>query len=148
MVIVFYTQNNPTTKVEKTLENGVVINGALRDRTSVLNPVVTIKSNEIPIYNYCYIPMFKRYYFITDIESVNNGLVKIECKVDVLTSFANEIKNSLAKTKTSMNGNEYYNGVEIGQEVRTITQQIDFPKSPFNENGEIILVAINGTGVV
>lgn len=148
MNIILYNQTNPINKIDKILTNGVTKNGTLHDMTSILNPSIAIKTITIPYYNYCYIPQFNRYYFITNISHVNNGLMQIDCKVDVLTSFSDDIKNSLAKTKISMNPNEYYNGVEISQEVRNETEKIIFPKNPFNEHGEIILVAINGTGVV
>ena len=134
--------------IDKPLTNGVEIEGALREQTSILNPMFTIRTAIIPSYNYCFIPSFNRYYFITDIESVNNELVKIECKVDVLKSYATDIKQSLAKSKQAISNNPYYDKIEIGQEVRTTQQIINFPNTPFDEIGSIILVAINGTGVV
>lgn len=148
MKITFYEINTPTNQLVKPLENGVEVEGALRDSASILTPSFNIEAKITPVYNYCFIPSFNRYYFITDITRVNNNIVRIECKVDVLMSFANDIKNSLAKAKQAINANNYYNKAEIGVEVRTTETKIDFPNKPFNENGTIILVAINGTGVV
>lgn len=147
MEITFYESTNPVNLIDKVLENGVTKTGALREGASILTPVFNVESATIPTYNYCYIPSFRRYYFITDITSVNSGIVRIECKVDVLKSFATEIKQSLAKSKRAISNNGYYNKVEIGTEVRTETEKINFPTNPFNENGTFILVAINGTGV-
>ncbi len=147
MNIVFYVQTNPSNKLEKELTNGVNANGVLRNQTSILTPSINIVSKAIPPYNYCYIPSFKRYYYITNIESVRDGLVKIDCKVDVLKSYVSEIKRAKAKAKTAENINPYYDGLNIENEVRYETEQINFPKIPFDETGEIILVGINGTGV-
>lgn len=41
----------------------------------------------IKTFNYCYIPEFKRYYFIENITSIRNNIWEIEMKVDVLMSY-------------------------------------------------------------
>lgn len=49
--------------------------------------------NRLLNYNYAYIPDFNRYYFITNISSYRTNLWRIDMKVDVLMSYANEINN-------------------------------------------------------
>lgn len=148
MEITFFECNSPVIMVDKVVENGITVNGKLRENSSILTPSFNIESDVIPSFNYCYIPQFNRYYYITDITSVNSKIVRIECKVDVLKSFSTDIKNSLGKTKQAIKNNGYYEKTEIGVEVRKDTEKVDFPNKPFDENGSIILVAINGTGVV
>ena len=65
--------------------------------------------------NYCYIPEFKRYYYITDI-TVSQQRIFVKCKVDVLMSYADEIynmsgyykrSNKVANTNTYLVDNKY-----------------------------------------
>ena len=64
------------------------LTGNLRNETSVTNPTIIIESNvnDIAECNYFYIPQFHRYYFVTDIRSIRNGLVEISGHCDVLTT--------------------------------------------------------------
>lgn len=43
--------------------------------------------------NYIHIPEFNRFYFITNITSIKNNLWQIDCKCDVLMSYAAEIRD-------------------------------------------------------
>lgn len=69
----------------------------IKSVSSILNPVIDIvdKSgqNKIPLYNYAYIPEFKRYYFITDI-TYDIGIWTLSLSVDVLASFRSDILDS------------------------------------------------------
>mgnify|MGYP006928575344 FL=1 len=68
--------------------------GVLKESTSIINPVFRIEGNlsEFAYCNYVSVPTFGRYYFVNDITSIRNGIIELSCHVDVLTSFANEIK--------------------------------------------------------
>lgn len=46
--------------------------------------------------NYCYIDTINRYYYVTDVEYLSNGLTRLHLKVDVLASFRNSISNVTA----------------------------------------------------
>lgn len=64
--------------------------------SSVIDPVLEIKktgSVEVFNYNYCYIPDWRRYYFITNC-TFNMGLWLVNCTVDVLASYKDSIKAS------------------------------------------------------
>ena len=47
--------------------------------------------DDIPTFNYVYIPVFNRYYFVDNIVSVRNRLWRISMSVDVLMSFKEQI---------------------------------------------------------
>lgn len=72
----------------------------IKDNTSVLEPVLDLylsgtDPDDTPIgsgYNYCYIPKWNRYYFITDWKYVR-GIWTCSCRVDVLASFKTAIGN-------------------------------------------------------
>jgi len=71
------------------------VRGVLRDNSSIVNPSILIElnfgSSATPTFNYAYIPFFNRYYFITDITSVENGLWLVTMKCDVLMTYKDGI---------------------------------------------------------
>lgn len=66
----------------------------LRLPVDILNPTILIKGllTDFTEYNYAYIPGFRRYYFIKNIQSMSTELVTIELTVDVLMSFRDSLK--------------------------------------------------------
>lgn len=98
-------------RIGKSISTLYTASGALREGTSILNPVIRISGANIPTLknaNYMYIPEFSRYYFITDIKSVRNGLVEISGHVDVLQTYASQIKNNTAIIKRNSNSWNLY----------------------------------------
>lgn len=94
MQIILYVTTSEPNRVKKTLNNANTLQGTLKTETSIMNPVIDIAgTNTILSYNYCYIPDFKRYYFITDIVVVRNGLFRLSLSVDVLQTYWNELQN-------------------------------------------------------
>lgn len=59
---------------------------------SVLNPVFVVPASEVYTYNYAYVPLLHRYYYITDIIALENNMLEIHMQVDALQSFKTEIK--------------------------------------------------------
>lgn len=91
--IQLYNNKSPSNFVNKSIELIGSGTGTLRESTSILNPVVTfstvIQSQLISSANYAYIDEFNRYYYITDIVSVVNGMWSISLHVDVLMTYKN-----------------------------------------------------------
>ena len=96
MTIIFYNSENEKNVVVKQLSNGTTMTGTLRMPTSVLNPVVIIENATFPTWNYAYISEFNRYYFVTNVVSINEKIWQIEMKVDVLMSFSATILTQTA----------------------------------------------------
>lgn len=91
--IFLYNFSDDVRKIDKTLTNEYQTNAILKDATSTQNPVINIQTTDnLSQYNYLYIPNFGRYYFIDDIISVRNNLWQIQCSVDVLMTYSEEIK--------------------------------------------------------
>lgn len=65
----------------------------VKTSSSIINPVIELKVNNVPEFNYCYIEEFRRYYHITDITS-SMGIWIISCACDILASFRDDILNS------------------------------------------------------
>lgn len=66
------------------------ITGTLRQATSLTNPIIRIEYPMIN-FNYVYIPLFERYYYVVDVVSIVNGLWELSLSVDVLYSYKTEI---------------------------------------------------------
>lgn len=107
-------------KLFNTLDAANVINKSLvlkkqydltfKEPVSVINPTLTLKidnSFNIQECNYCFISDFNRYYFIQDIQFVNNGIYKIYLECDVLESFKDDILSSHAEIKKVVSEGDY-----------------------------------------
>lgn len=94
------TTSDPNYVVNKTVTTQLTLTCNLKDETSVENPTILVAtSNNISGYNYMYIQEFGRYYFITDIVSVRDGLWAVSGHVDVLYTYASGIKGCTATLK-------------------------------------------------
>lgn len=145
MNLTLYVNNSEKNVIGKNLTNDFQLSGTLRDATNIINPVILIELNEIGNYNYCYIPDFKRYYFITDITVIRTGLFAISLMVDVLQSFQTSIKNlSVILLNTQNVGtNNYLPSQVFRNNVKTKTDIINFPNG-LNDSGEFILITAGG----
>lgn len=99
-------------RVDKTLTDLASLSGALRNDTSIIEPVFRIEG-DIAQYltaNYCTVPAFGRSYFINNIRSLRAGLFEIDCHVDVLSSFKTGLRtNSAIIHRSERNWNLYLN---------------------------------------
>ena len=86
--IKFYIFNKKenSTKRPSSNDGEVVFNCLLKEPCGILNPTIALKLSDDPHqYNYCYIPKFNRYYFITE-WIYENSLWYGTCQVDTLAS--------------------------------------------------------------
>ena len=68
--------------------------GQLTEECDILNPSILLQYDDTTplfMYNYVFIPLYWRYYFITSIVSVRKGLWRIGLHVDVLYSYETDI---------------------------------------------------------
>ena len=77
----------------KTITTIASMSGYLRDDSSVIDPVILVEGgiSTLAGANYMTISEFGRSYFITNIESVRNNLVRVTGHVDVLTTYKDAI---------------------------------------------------------
>lgn len=102
MTIRFYKYNGDLRKVNKKIDDSTELrieNALWLDDTNLLTPRVSFVYNfkniiNVLSYNYCYIPYFGRYYFVTDVIRKNGNVVEFNLKVDVLKTYANDILES------------------------------------------------------
>lgn len=145
MDITLYKNNSEKNKIRKKLSNEHTLSGTLRNESNVVNPAIIINIDNPTVYNYVYIPMFGRYYFITDYVSMRTGIWQINLKSDVLMSFKDSILNSraLIQNTQSVGKSDYLNGSNWVTNCKTKTDIISFSNGLLN-NGEYILITAGG----
>ena len=122
-----YKSSAEQSRVDKTnfLTADMIISGVLREASSLIHPSITFTSDTIPTFNYVYIPIFNRYYYVTDITSIKNKLWQMSLTVDVLMTY----KEALLACTGYIDRNENeYNGLipdnmislEKGETIETV----------------------------
>lgn len=92
-------------KLDKSFTASVTLQGELTTESNVVSPSVIVNYNaDYLASNYCYIPAWGRYYFITEI-TVDGQLMTLHLHCDVLKSFSADIKTSKATITRSNRGN-------------------------------------------
>lgn len=96
--IILQTNLSEKERVTKTVTDIMTVSGVLKEETSIIDPIIKIECDitDITEVNYMTIPVFGRSYFVTQVRSVRNGLVEFSCHVDVLSSFATQIRENTA----------------------------------------------------
>lgn len=141
-----YLTKSERTALTKTLEEKIELTGTLRDASNVLNPSIEIQASATTIANrnYFEIPEFGRKYFITEITSKGYGMVIVSGHVDVLSTYANDIKKLNAVIARQENRyNLYIDDNLFKIDSRTIIQTKDFSgEGTFAANPGICLVLV------
>ena len=142
MDIKIYNNTSEQIKVGKTLINVRDISGELKDSCDIINPVIIVSGENLSSYNYLYIPVFNRYYFITDIKVIRNNLWEISCHCDVLETYKDSIKANTAILKRQEHiWDMYLNDEKFKAESTNKTATIMFPQNHFNTVNFILTVA-------
>ena len=83
-------------QLDKVYQATITLSGELKEGTSIIDPTVIVEAlpSTLAIYNYMEIPLFQRKYFINDMVSIKNSLIEIRAHVDVLSSFAGQIRSN------------------------------------------------------
>lgn len=141
MEIRFYNTSSENNRIGKTLLNEKILQGTFKNAIDLSNPVIVVNTDLLN-FNYCYIPELNRYYFINKIEITRTNLYTVSLHIDVLETYKEDIKK-LQCIVSNSTGNPYFNGYVNGVDVRT-DYTTKFFENNFEENGEIILVALYG----
>lgn len=138
-----YYNDSEKNKLSKSLRDLRTYTGTLKDQSSVTDPIVLVAESVSSIAkgNYMYIQEFGRYYFITNIVSVRTGLTEISGHVDVLMSFADEIKsNNAILNRSENNWNLYLNDGSLRVYADSIVLTKKFP-SGFTTQNYVMAIA-------
>lgn len=146
MEIKLYKTSSPRKKLVKELTDGITLVGTLRAQSSVMSPTFTVQDTAIVGYNYCYIPDFGRWYYINGIDALRSNLYELSLGIDVLMTYANEIKNNYAIVDKVESLGAAYNYINDGGWINTnrMKQSIINFATGFNDTGEFILITAGG----
>ncbi len=88
MKLILYKTTDPRNKLNKTLTAGkeILIN-LKRDESKETPRIKLSNSNLTDNYNYAYIEVFDRYYFINSITKLNYSLSELELETDLLSTY-------------------------------------------------------------
>ena len=97
--------NSEQNRLNKNTRTIMTVSGVLKEETSIIYPVIKIECeiSDVTGCNYLSISVFGRSYFVNDIRSIRNGLVEFSCHVDVLSTYAEQIKNNTGIIKRQEN---------------------------------------------
>ena len=143
MLLKLYNTNSETNRINKVLTDETEFDVRLKDKSSVVNPVLLLKSETYISFNYAYIPKFQRYYFVDDISVYPNKMYILTLRCDVLTSFKDDILKSYARIIEQTNSNAYYDSnlkSEVRKEVDTYMSNVSFDLTA----DSVVLVTIGG----
>lgn len=143
MELYLYNTTSEAERLVKVLENEKVLDGTLRDQCSIWSPYIMVQEDDI-VWNYMYIPRFKRYYYIENITAYRQGLFVIEGRIDVLMSYAEEIKKLPAIVDKISGANDIYVDGNYVVDSRVVEEKILFD-NPFTVEN-YVLVTMKGGG--
>ena len=143
MLLKLYNTDSETNRISKVLKDETEFNVRLKEKSSVINPIILLKSETYITFNYAYIEQFKRYYFVDDVSVFPNKIYLLTLRCDVLTSFKDDILKSYARIVEQTNSNAYYDSnlkSEVRKEVDTYMSNISFDLTA----DSMVLVTIGG----
>lgn len=145
VTIVFYNNTAGTNVLDKTsyLNELNTVNGLMYDTFNLINTTLLIRyfNNNS---NYCYIRELNKYFFIENVEIVDNTKVKLTLKLDVLQTFKEEIKELYVTISEREKSNGYINNRSVIYDIRPNFDKIGFPNQIFDETGQIMMITIKG----
>ena len=146
MEIKLYKTSSPRKKLVKDLTDGITLTGTLRGQSSIMSPSLQIQDIAVIGYNYCYIPDFGRWYYINGIDALRSNLYELSLGIDVLMTYAAEIRKNYAIVDKVESFGAAYNYINDGSWVNTnrMTQEVVNFSGGFNDNGEFILITAGG----
>lgn len=149
MVITLYRYSGKRNAINKTLSNGVNVDGTIKDATNVITPQIRFRTKQtlqnVNSFNYVYIAALNRYYFVENCEIQSSDVFVLSLRVDTLKSYENAILASTATITERENANRFISNRANIHDVRPQFSKINFSvNAPFNENGTLIMVTLKG----
>ncbi len=118
MIIKLYNTRSSNNTINKVLQNEQEFNITFKDTADINNPVIKLYSKDLLLYNYAYIPDFKRYYFISNITTTPKNVYILYLRCDVLESIKDDILQATGLITRNADGNPYFDGGDYLTEVR------------------------------
>lgn len=141
LTINLMNNSSDTNVVSKSTSTLSSVSGVLKESTSIINPTIKIEGVLPTTCNYFYIPDFGRYYYITDIVSISNDIFEISGHVDVLMTYAAQLRScSGIVARQQNNYNLYLDDGSFKTYQNPRFKKINFP-SGFSDMEFVLAVA-------
>lgn len=149
--ITFYTFTDDPKVANKQLTTVGTASGTFRASVDVLRPSFVVTSAPVGNANYCYIEGLNRYYYITGVEKLTNGLTLIRLYVDVRQSFYSQLIANKGIVKRQENNYDMYlndDAIPIG--AKKTVSVYTYPETPFkgkqgsDDFNRVIMVVVGG----
>lgn len=148
MQLTLFRANGDPHRMTKTLTEVLSVEGSLRDSSEVVNPTITIATDyDVSAFNYAWIPIFNRYYYIREMISVRTGVWQISLHVDVLMTYRAQILDSTGivdKQQDPNKGSPYLDDHSLMTTVQRVNQTLAFPGG-FSDTPYWILATAGGS---
>lgn len=142
LLLNLYKCTDDTRVINKTLTAIKTVTAKPSENVSILAPVFILDydvftDTTLLTANYLYCLNLLRYYYINDIQILTGGRVQISCSVDVLKTYADDIKNcDCVVTRSESVGKPSEipdNNLPVDPNIMTV-ESIVFEHSPFSVN--------------
>ena len=108
MKLILYKTTDPRNKLNKTLTAGKEILINLKRDDSKESPRIKISNTNLTDnYNYAYIDVFDRYYFINSITQLNYSLSELEFETDLLSTYKDVVLASVGLVSHAIQEGDY-----------------------------------------
>ena len=108
MKLILYKTTDPRNKLNKTLTAGKEIGINLKNDEPKENPRIKLSnSNLTDDYNYAYIEVFDRYYFINSITKLNFSPSELEFETDLLSTYKDIVLASTGLVSHAIKEGDY-----------------------------------------
>ena len=146
ITVKLYNYKGDNRTVNKSLSDGVTINGILYTEFNFVTPMLKIRSAETPNFNYLYIEKLKRYYFISSVVIAGKNTFELHLNLDVLKTYESQIMDSTATCVRSEDGDKYVSTHTPAYNVKPNFEKVEFGEKDIfsNTTRTKVLVTING----
>lgn len=142
----FYNYNGDSKVINKNLSSSTDIDCTLWKTFDVLHPVLLVRLQAPPTFNYCKIDSLKRFYSVDSVKFIGNSTYEIVLSVDVLKTYETEILQAKARVIETDKANPYISNRESVFNMTPNFEKVEFPnKNLLDENGAIVMVTLKGT---
>lgn len=140
MDVNFYLYTGKLNELNKELPTGNIIDCVLKQKSNTINfDLILNKKIDNFNYNYCYIPKLNKYYFIKNVTIINNNVILLSLKVDVLMSYKDILLETKARVKECDNNyNENYVTTEKNNTFKH--KNIVIPTDFINTDNKLVLI--------
>ena len=92
MNVILYNNKSDKRQLVKNITEIKTLVAIAKGDINIISPMLIIQNTDMTDINYCYITELKRYYFLTNYTYITGQRIELHCNVDVLMSYADDIK--------------------------------------------------------